>query len=235
MQSGLRIDLHVHTARSHDCLSDPAAVVRAAMAAGLDRVCITDHNALDTALRLRDRHPALVIPGEEVRTAEGVDIIGLFLSEPIPKSTPARETCERIRAQGGVVYVPHPFAPGKGGGGRILAVIADLVDAVETFNARLHDPALNARAEAWAAERELPGGGGSDAHTLREIGRAWVEVPALEDGPTGLIAALKQGRVHGRESSRAVHLASTWAKLAKRIGGRVSRDGGRVSRDEGPG
>jgi hypothetical protein len=227
MPSVLRIDMHVHTARSHDCLSEPEAVVRAARAAGLDRVCITDHNALDTALRLRDRHPAFVIPGEEVRTAEGVDIIGLFLSQPIPKGTPARETCERIRAQGGVVYVPHPFARGKGGDGRVLAVIEDLIDALETFNARLHDPALNERAAAWAAEREVPGGGGSDAHTLGEVGGAWVEVPSLADGPAGLIAALKHGSVHGRASSRAVHLASTWAKVVKRIGGRVSRDGGR--------
>ncbi len=213
-----RIDMHVHTSRSHDCLSDPDAVVRAAAAAGLARVCITDHNALDMALRLRDRHPSLVIPGEEVRTAEGVDIIGLYLHEAIPKGSPARETCERIRAQGGVVYVPHPFAGGKGGGGRILGEIEDVIDAMETFNARLHDPALNERAARWAAERGLPGGGGSDAHTLGEVGRAYVEVPSFEDSPQGLLAALRQGRVHGRASSRAVHIASTWAKVVKRVG-----------------
>src|SRR5690606_39085993 len=122
----VRIDMHVHTRGSYDCLSDPVAVVERAAARGLDWVCITDHNEIDVALRMKERYPDRVIVGEEVRTAEGVDVIGLFLSDRIPKGTPARETCERIREQGGIVYVPHPFAGGKGGGGRILPEIGDM-------------------------------------------------------------------------------------------------------------
>ena len=209
----LRVDMHVHTRGSFDCRSDPDAVVERALAAGLDRVCITDHNELTVALTLAERWPDRVIPGEEVKTAEGVDVIGLFMSEWIPKGTPARETCERIRDQGGLVYVPHPFAGGKGGGGRILAEIEELVDAVEGFNARLHDPALNDRAQAWGRERGLPLGAGSDAHTLGEIGRAHVEIPPFGDGAPAFLAALRQARLHGRASSRLVHVASTLAKL----------------------
>lgn len=209
----VRVDLHVHTRMSFDCRSDPAAVVERAMEVGLGRICITDHNELEVALDLFEQHPQRIIPGEEVKTAEGVDITGLYLKEWIPKGTPARETCERIREQGGLVYVPHPFAAGKGGGGRILPEIEDLVDAVEGFNARVHDPTLNDKAQAWARARDLPLGAGSDAHTLREIGNAWTEVPAFDNNARSFLAALARGSIHGREASRLVHVASTVAKL----------------------
>lgn len=212
----MKIDMHLHTRGSFDCLNDPGAVVESAVARGIDRICVTDHNEIDVALELQRAYPGRVIAGEEVKTAERVDIIGLFLSEKIPAGTPARETCERIRGQGGIVYVPHPFAGGKGGGGSILESIEDLIDAFEGFNARIHDPALNERAVAWARARSIPLGAGSDAHTLREVGRAWVEVPAFE-GPAGFIAALRGGVIHGSTSSRLVHIASTWAKVQKRL------------------
>lgn len=212
----VRIDMHLHTSRSFDSLSDPEAVLRVALARGIDRICVTDHNEISAALELQERYPERVIVGEEVKTGEGVDIIGLFLRERIPKGTPARETCERIRAQGGLVYVPHPFAGGKGGGGRILPEIADLVDIVEAFNARIHFRRLNEAAEAWAAARGLALGAGSDAHTLREVGRAFVEVPAHGAGPAAFLAALRKGRIQGRLSSWGVHLGSTYAKLRKR-------------------
>jgi dephospho-CoA kinase len=209
----VRVDMHVHTRLSFDCRSRPDAVVARARARGLSRVCITDHNEIEAALDLAERHPDHVIPGEEVKTAEGVDIIGLFLSEWIPKGTPARETCEQIRDQGGLVYMPHPFAGGKGGGGRILEEVADLVDIVEGFNARIHQPSLNDRARSWAAERGLPLGAGSDAHTLFEIGNGYVEMGAFRNDAASFLAALRGATVHGREASRLVHVASTLAKL----------------------
>jgi dephospho-CoA kinase len=207
------VDMHVHTRLSFDCRSRPDAVVARALERGLSRVCITDHNEIEAALDLAERHPDHVIPGEEVKTREGVDIIGLFLREWIPKGTPAQETCERIRDQGGLVYIPHPFAGRKGGGGRILSVVADLVDIVEGFNARIHRPSLNDRARSWAAERGLPLGAGSDAHTLGEIGNGYVEMPAFRADAASFLAAVRNGTLHGREASRTVHVASTLAKL----------------------
>jgi predicted metal-dependent phosphoesterase TrpH len=214
----MKVDMHLHTRASFDCLSDPAEVLRAALGRGLDRVCITDHNEISAAVALQRLHPDRVIVGEEVKTGEGVDIIGLFLHDRIPRGTPAREACLRIRDQGGLVYVPHPFAGGKGGGGRILGEIEDLVDIVEGFNARIHDPALNERAQQWAAERRLPVGAGSDAHTLAEVGRAFVEMDEFEMRPGPFLTAVRNATLHGRLSSHAVHLASTWAKIRKRIG-----------------
>jgi predicted metal-dependent phosphoesterase TrpH len=216
----MKLDMHLHTSASFDCLSEPRSVLQRALDLGLDRICITDHNEVTAALELHAEFPDRVIVGEEVKTAEGVDIIGLFLHEKIPRGTPARETCLRIRGQGGIVYVPHPFAGGKGGSGRILPHIEDLVDVMEAHNARIHDPALNRRAAMWAAERDVPAGAGSDAHTLREVGRGYVEVPVFDNTPAGLLQALRQGTVHGVLSSHVVHLASTWAKVRKRLGGK---------------
>lgn len=209
--------MHLHTARSFDCLNDPLALMHAATERGIDVVCITDHNEIATALAMHARFPERVIVGEEVKTAEGVDVIGLFLSELIPKHTPARQTCEQIREQGGIVYVPHPFATGKGGGGRVLEQIAELVEIVEGFNARLHDAALNQRALEWARARDLAVGAGSDAHTLAEVGRAFVELPPCDLEAGAFRTAIRSATIHGRTSSRFVHLASTYAKVHKQI------------------
>lgn len=215
----IRVDLHLHTHASFDCLSEPVRVLERALERGLDRIAITDHNEVHAALMMKERYPDRIVVGEEVKTAEGVDIIGYFLREVIPRGTPARETCERIRGQGGVVYVPHPFVPGKGGGGRILDEIGDLVDAVEVFNARLHDVSLNDRAEVWGRTRGKALGAGSDAHTLDEIGATYVELPQFDDEADSFLRALRTGRVHGTTAPRRVHLASTWAKVRKRLPG----------------
>jgi predicted metal-dependent phosphoesterase TrpH len=215
----LRVDMHCHTRASFDCLSDPEAILRTARARRLDRLIITDHNELAGALRLRDVDPELIIVGEEVRTRERVDVIGIFLREVIPKGTPAREACERIRAQGGLVYMPHPFDTHRAGGGKLLEELAELIDVVEVHNAR-SSPARNREAEQWARARGKPMGAGSDAHTLREIGRGYAEVPPFAPNRDAFVAALRAGRVTGRAvSSRFCHLWSTYAKLRKLLPG----------------
>lgn len=218
--AALRLDLHLHTRGSRDCLSDPEEVLRRALALGYGRIAITDHDRLGVALRMRERHPEQVIPGEEVKTAEGVDVIGLYLREEIPKGTPALETIERIHRQGGIAYLPHPYARGKGGGGRLADDLAPRCDVVEVFNARLHDPALNTRAQELATRHGRLRGAGSDAHTLGELGNAFVEVVPHANRPEALLRALERPmRVGGSSASRLVHLASTWAKVRKKLPG----------------
>ena len=213
-----QIDLHMHTSASKDSLSDPSAVVEAARAAGLDRIAITDHDEIEGAFAARALAPDLVIVGEEVRTSEGLDLIGLFLREHIRPGSSFRETAEAIRSQGGVVYLPHPFDTHRGTDEEFLATVEDCVDAVEGINARIHDRARNEHARAWAAERNLPLGAGSDAHMVSEIGRARAFVRPFA-GPGELLGALEAGRIGGNSSSHLVHLGSTWAKIWKRIRG----------------
>jgi len=219
-ESSMRVDLHLHTHGSWDCLSDPEAVLARALALGYGRIAITDHDRLGVALRMAEMHPEHVIPGEEVKTAEGIDLIGLYLSEEIPRGTPARATIERIRDQGGIPYLPHPFAAGKGGGGRLADELAPLCDVIEGFNARLHARSQNQRAEALAARHGKCVGAGSDAHTVGEIGNAFVELRGHENRADALLAALRgPSRWGGTSAPRWVHLASTWAKARKKLPG----------------
>lgn len=215
----LRMDLHLHTVGSWDCLSDPYALLERADALGLGRIAMTDHNKLHVALRMHEEFPDRVIPGEEVKTAEGVDVIGLYLTEEIPKGTPAVETIERVRAQGGIPYLPHPYASGKGGGGKYCEEWAPLVDVVEVFNARLHPGRLNAPAEDLARRHGKLRSAGSDAHTVAELGGASVEVPMHANRPDAFLKALERGTIHGRTASNLVHLASTWAKVRRKVFG----------------
>jgi predicted metal-dependent phosphoesterase TrpH len=209
--------MHLHTAHSFDCLSEPQRVIEAASTRGIHRICVTDHNEIAAALRLKALFPDRVIVGEEVKTAERVDVIGLYMHERIPKGTPARRACELIHEQGGIVYMPHPFASGKGGGGALLDELADQIDAVEVFNARLHRPGLNERAADWARRHDRPAGAGSDAHTLAEVGRAYVEVPPFQDTAAGFLQALRSARVHGQTTPRRTHVASVYARLHKAV------------------
>lgn len=215
----MRVDLHLHTRASWDCLSDPEALLRQAEERGVTRLAVTDHNTLAFAMELSERYPDRIIPGEEVKTAEGIDVIGLYLREEIPKGTPAREVVERVREQGGLTYLPHPYAAGKGGGGRYAEELAPFMDVVEVFNGRLHPDRLNEPAVELARRYHRLRGAGSDAHTVGEVAGAYVEVPVHDNTPEGLRAALRHGRPAGRTASNLVHLASTWAKVRKKLPG----------------
>jgi predicted metal-dependent phosphoesterase TrpH len=217
----LRMDMHLHTHRSFDCLSRPDAILRAAKERGIDRLVVTDHNEIEGALELHALDPDRVLVGEEVKTREGFDVIGILLTERIPKRTPAREACLWIHDQGGVVYLPHPFDMGRSGAGdRLLAEVVDLIDVVEVHNARCLRRSLNDRAGEWAARHGKLRGCGSDAHTVREVGASYVEVPAFEATREGLLAALAAGGpARSVRSSPVYRAASTWAKLRKRLPG----------------
>ena len=197
----VRVDLHSHTMWSGDSTTTPEEIEQAVVEAGLDVLCITDHHAVRGARELTPRLAALgcrVIVGEEMRTHQG-EIIGLFLSERIPHGLSSREAAEAIRAQGGLVYVPHPFDPTK----RNLAepalldlVAAGLVDALEAFNAKTSLASLNARAAQFAGEHGLAPGAGSDGHVPHALGAAYVEMPDFE-GPADFLTALHAGRIVG--------------------------------------
>ncbi|HEX8904374.1 MAG TPA: PHP domain-containing protein [Longimicrobiaceae bacterium] len=213
----LRVEMHCHTRASKDSLNPYEGILQAMDAAGIDRLVVTDHDRVDGAFRLRQMAPGRIIVGEEVRTAEGPDLIGIFLTELIPKYTPMRETCERIRSQGGVVYVPHPFDRRRRGGGELLDGIADLVDVVEAHNARTFRAEINAQGEAWAREHGKLLGAGSDAHTLGEIGTAYVEVPPFEHTRDSFLGALASATLVRGTSPFRVTVWSSYATLRKKI------------------
>lgn len=194
----MRVDLHSHTMWSGDSTTTPDEVEEAVREAGLDVLCITDHNAVRGASELAKKLPCRVIVGEELTTHAG-EIIGLFLTDRIAPGTPPAEAARAIRDQGGVVYIPHPFDPMR----RNMAesalyelANAGLIDAVEVLNAKTSLPSLNERAAAFGAEFDLAAGAGSDAHVPLALGSAYVEMPDF-DGPTDFLAKLREGRIVG--------------------------------------
>ena len=147
--------------------------------------------------------PVRVIVGEEIRTQAG-EVIGLFLTERIPYVLPVADVVARIRAQGGLVYLPHPFDPARGSVGAAADGLcaAGMADVIEVFNAKIADQDLNARAADLAARWGLPGGAGSDAHDPAGVGAAYLEMPDF-DGPGEFLAALASARVAGEYRGHA--------------------------------
>jgi len=214
----IQVDLHVHTRHSTDALSTPQEVISAAQHRGLGAIAVTDHNAIEGAFELQRMAPFPVIVGEEILTTNG-EIIGLFLKEHIPAGLTPATTASRIREQGGLVYIPHPFDLYRDSrlDESALLTILEQVDVLEVLNARVTLPVHNARARQFASEHGLLSGAGSDAHTPFEIGQAYVELRAFAD-KTGFLQALATARVGGSLSLPHVHLFSTWAKLQRRGG-----------------
>lgn len=203
----MRMDLHLHTEVSHDCKTALRDIPAWMLRTNTRVIAVTDHDQqrggpelqqLIQDMGLDDR--LSVIPGEEVTTSEG-ELIGLFLKERIEPKLSPEETVRQIKAQGGLVLLQHGFDPLKRYRLRpeATARIADDIDIVETFNSRLSRHHWNRVAAEWGAARNLPFSAGSDAHTLRDIGEAWVETPfRLIHTPEELLAALREGQVAGR-------------------------------------
>jgi len=214
-----RIDLHTHTFYSPDGITSPKRFVEACRRKGLTCVAVTDHNTIRGALAVKEIAPFTVIVGEEVRSSEG-EIIGLYLSEEVPAGLSAGETIERIRAQSGLVSLPHPLDRFRGGvGAEGLRRLAPLIDIVEVMNARTTVSRDNDEAARLAAEYDLAGTAVSDAHSPWELGRAYVEAPDFE-GPQEFLEALRWGTCVGRPSTPLVHLISRYAVLRRKLGWR---------------
>jgi predicted metal-dependent phosphoesterase TrpH len=190
----IRVDLHLHTSASFDSQSDPLQVARRCQSLGLGPVFVTDHDTIDGALRMRAEVPEVeVVVGEEIATTRG-ELIGLFLQEAIPTGLQPADAVREIKAQGGLVYLEHPFDNFRR---RLqqesIEELADEFDIVEVWNARSSQE-MNEKAEDLALTLGVPFGAGSDAHRLEEIGSVHLEMEAFA-GPTEFLLALGAGRI----------------------------------------
>jgi len=183
---------------SGDCSTTPAELAVAVSDSALDVVCITDHGTVNGALAMTDELACRVVIGQEVRTQRG-EIIGLFLTGRIPTGLAPHDVCRRIRDQGGIVYVPHPFDPMRAAlDGAVLRELVDdgLIDAMEGRNAKTSLEHRNASAVAFAREHGLAIGAGSDAHVPEALGAAYVEMPNFSNAGD-FLAALWSGVLAG--------------------------------------
>lgn len=215
----LRADFHMHTRWSPDSRSDPRRLVAKCEESGLGLVAITDHNTITGAREVARIASFPVIIGEEVKTADG-DLIGLFLQEEVRRGLPAIETAKIIKAQGGLVFLPHPYDSLRRSVIRraVLPDLLPLVDAIEGFNARNVFGNANARAMALAREHHKPVVAVSDAHHPLEIGKTYTLLPYYEGTPESLLAALQEVSLVCVPSSPLVHAITVTNKILRRLG-----------------
>ncbi|UCC59560.1 MAG: PHP domain-containing protein [Dehalococcoidia bacterium] len=214
----LKADLHVHTCHSKDSTSSPDLIVRHCLEVGINCLAVTDHNSIDGALEVTRIAPFEVIVGEEMMTTGG-EIIGLFLSELIPPRLCPEETVARIKAQGGLVCIPHPFdrfRPHSRLSRDSLEKIMPDIDLIEVFNSRTYLLRDSKRAMKYAQSHGLPGIVGSDAHVIREIGRSYIEMPEFNDVEQFRLA-LSKGRMVMRKTGVFIHFYNVRNRIVKRL------------------
>ena len=183
---------------------------------GVDVLAVTDHNEISGAQALQRHAPFHVIVGEEIRTTEGGEIIGLFLQEKIAQGQHARDVVREIRAQGGLIYFPHPFdrIRTKQWPDPLRATLLQTADIVEIFNARSMTRAPERKAREAAERLGKVGCVGADAHFPREIGPTVVLLPPFST-PETLLASLRMAHFRCQRSPRWVLPATKLVELLR--------------------
>lgn len=212
------VDLHMHTSHSHDCSTGPAALLDHAESIGLGAIAVTDHNVFGgarEAIGLAGGRRLIVIPGEEVKTDGQGEVIGLFLSEHIPRGMCFGDTIAAIKEQGGLVYMPHPFdrlhaIPDPA----TLHAHLDDIDVLEVYNARLLFDSFNDEALRFAQKYNLLQGAGSDAHVLQGVGTGALRMRRF-DGPEEFLISLRTAEVLRRPKSIAYLQSLKWVAQVK--------------------
>jgi glycosyltransferase involved in cell wall biosynthesis len=236
------VDLHMHTDHSYDCATPVEVLLAEARSRGLGAIAVTDHNEISGAHEARNRADGIaVIVGEEVKTADQGEVIGLFIEEKIPRGMTLQETIAEIKRQGGLVYVPHPFD-------RLHSVpdyehlldVLDDVDAIEVFNPRVAITEFNDEAARFAAKYRIPAGAGSDAHVPQGLGSVRIRMREF-DGPEEFLESLRDADIIRNPASllyvqalkflqtKALPEAARRASRERRVRRAMGRDGRRAT------
>jgi predicted metal-dependent phosphoesterase TrpH len=211
----LKVEFHCHTLYSEDSLTRPKELVEACQKKRIDRVIVTDHNAIQGALEAKRLDPERVIVGEEILTTVG-ELLAAFVIEEIPQGLTPLEAIQRLKDQGAFISVSHPFDRMRSPWGEAgLLEILPHIDAIETFNARCLWPGFNWNAQAFARRHALPGTSGSDAHIVSELGAATLLLENFADADD-LRKAMRKARPQNSLSAPWVHFASWKASRNKR-------------------
>ena len=196
----MKMDMHCHTIFSYDAFVPLRGIIKACQENAINCLAITDHNTVEGAYRLQKISPFKVVIGEEIKTSEG-EIIGLFIKDEIPPYLSLEETMAEIKRQGGIVYLPHPFVQLRKQGftKERLNKLAKRIDIVEVVNSRSLNSNSNQAAQEFATFNGLLTGAGSDAHSIFEIGNAFVEIAEFDEAED-FLENLKKAKIHGRQT-----------------------------------
>ena len=193
-----KVDFHTHSEASPDGGIKPELYSKILEDGLLDYVAITDHNTVAMALELQQTHGDKVIVGEEIMSTEG-ELIGLFLTETIAPGLSSEETAKAIKAQGGLVYIPHPFETvRKGLDNRSLDKIIEYIDIVEVSNGRAVFQNFGPEAATWARLNRKLAAASSDAHGHKGIGTTYTVLPGAPSAENLLELLTKARLISGR-------------------------------------
>lgn len=215
-----KVDLHTHSSASPDGGISSEQYAHVLSTGLLDMIAITDHNRIDYAQTVQRELGDKIIVGEEIMTTAG-EIIGLYLTKPIQPGLSPEETIRRIKAQDGLVYIPHPFETvRKGLHPHSLDQLSNQIDIIEVCNGRAFLQNRGAQAVVWAKLNQIPRAASSDAHGIRGLGKTYTRFSEL---PTQL--TLVQGLdgaalMTDRPSVRAL-LYPKYHRLRKKVRGRA--------------
>ncbi len=195
----LKIDLHVHTCYSGDSLTTLKELITWLKKRGLDGAAITDHDTIAGAMKLAemvesgDYEGLLIIPGIEVSTRDG-HILGINVTENIPKGLSAEETVRRIHESGGIAIAAHPQTLFKDGIGLNPKILSLGLDAVEVINSSLFPfQPLTRMCRRFAERYHLPQTAGSDSHMPETIGLAYTLINTNERSIKCVVKSIRKG------------------------------------------
>jgi len=198
------VDLHIHTSPASPCSSVGIEdVVQRAKEAGLNAICLTDHNYLwerETVEEIMRKEGMLILRGNEITTDQG-DMLVFGLEKNIEGIIRLQELREEVLKAGGAMIAAHPFRGfltfGVGQLGltpqqAMERAVFRYVDAIEVLNGKVTEKE-NAFAAEVAAGLGLTQTGGSDAHQREEVGIFATGFECALRDKKDLIEALKTG------------------------------------------
>ena len=167
----MKIDTHVHIKfGSKDSNITLEQCIKKAEESELDGLCITDHNSLYWLKKIKEYQNTtnlLLLVGVEIYSSDG-DLICFGIDELPKKQLSAQDTINFVKERNGVVIAAHPYRANNRGVGDLIYTLKGL-DAIEAINGRTSF-VTNRKTLKIAKELNLCATGGSDSHTLKEIG-----------------------------------------------------------------
>ena len=196
-----------------DCSTPIEKIIDRCLELKINCIAVSDHDTIEGALKMQHLAPFTVIVAEEILTPHG-EIMGMFLKENIPSGLSVEQVIAQIRAQDGIVCIPHAFDIFRPSalGEKIVEEIVAQIDVMEVFNSRCPLIRSSEKALAFAEKYGIAKSAGSDAHTLNEIGNAYVKMPEFK-GKDDFLQSLVEGEVFGQRTNPLTHFYSAWEKI----------------------
>lgn len=211
-----KVDFHTHSRLSRDGALVVEDYIQMLELSKLQAIAVTDHNEIDFAKKLNKQLGDKIIVGEEINCLEG-ELIGLFLTKLVQPGQTALETAKAIKAQNGLVYVPHPYERLRRGiPAIILDQIVDFVDIIEIYNGRASLDAQPNRAQHWARAHNKVMASSSDAHGKRGWGRTYTVIAALPSR-SNLIDLLEDAKLNPGSVGPIGRLYPKFNRLRKKV------------------